>query len=434
MISRYTTTQMSRIWSDTNKLALWLRVELASVGAYEEIALMPKGTSAKLKAASETIDFERLKKRALEIEEETRHDVIAFLSALEEQIGEESRFIHFGLTSSDIVDTAFALQLREAGEQILWRLSEFRSALFNKAREHKDVLCLGRTHGQAAEVTTFGCKLLGFVAEVDRGIERLKVSILNISVGKMSGAVGNYANSNPQMEAIALAELGLACEKMATQVVCRDRHADFFATLAIIAGTVERLAVEMRLLAHAQIAEAFEPFAQGQKGSSAMPHKRNPILCENVTGLCRLIRGYAGMAFENQALWHERDISHSSVERVIAPDATHALDFAISRMTGVINGIEIDARQMQQHIDETKGAVFSGAILLALVNKGVLRQQAYGWVQSVAKKQKSDAISFEAALLGNLQINQHLDEDEVRELCDLTSHLRYVDEIFKRFA
>jgi adenylosuccinate lyase len=320
-----------------------------------------------------------------------------------------------------------------ARKQIEERLTLFRQTVYKKALEHKDVMCLGRTHGQAAEVTTFGCKLLSYVAQIDRSLAQLKVNTKTISVGKMSGAVGNYANSNPQMEEIALAMLGLEPEKVATQVVSRDRHSAFFATLAIIAGTLERLAIEIRLLAHGQIGEAFEPFGRGQRGSSAMPHKRNPILSENVTGLCRLVRGYAATAFENQALWHERDISHSSVERVIVPDATHALDFAILRMIAVIEGLEIDAKQMQQHIDETKGSVFSEAILLALVSKGVLRQEAYGWVQAATKSQKTDSISLEAALSSDQNIAKLLSGADIRELCDLRSHLKHVDTIFARF-
>jgi adenylosuccinate lyase len=433
VIPRYMTPQMSRIWSDANKLSLWFQVELASVWAYESLGTVPKGVSAKLESAGAQIDFDVLFKRALEIEESTKHDVIAFLTALEEKLGDESRHVHFGLTSSDIVDTAFAMQLVAAGKQIESRLTELRATLFNRAQQHKDLPCLGRTHGQAAEITTFGLKLLGFVAEADRGLERLKSASATIAVGKMSGAVGNYANSNPQMEALAMQRLGLGVETVATQVVCRDRHAEFFATLAIIAGTLERLAIEIRLLAHAQIKEAFEPFGSAQRGSSAMPHKRNPILTENITGLARLVRGYAGMAFENEALWHERDISHSSVERVIAPDATHALDFAIKRMNSVIAGLEVDEAKMRLHIDETKGAIFSEGVLLALVGKGVLRQEAYGWVQSAAKRQKAEGASFEDALCSEAKIAEHLSRAEVIKLCDLKTHLKYVDEMFARF-
>lgn len=434
MIPRYMTAEMSSIWTQTNKHSLWFQVESASVWAFESLGLIPKGTSAILEAAAEKIDFDILGQRALEIEEHTKHDVIAFLSALEEQVGDASRYVHFGLTSSDIVDTAFALQLLEAAKLIEIRLHEFRKTLYLKAIHHKDLWCLGRTHGQAAEVTTFGCKLLSFVAECDRNLVRLKNAQRNIAVGKMSGAVGNYANSNPMMEALALQRLGLEVETMATQVVSRDRHAEFFATLAVIAGSLERLAVEIRLLAHGQIGEAFEPFGGAQRGSSAMPHKRNPILSENVTGLCRLIRGYANMAFENQALWHERDISHSSVERVIAPDATLALDFAIVRMTGLVAGIEVNEDHMREHIDETKGAIFSESILLALVAKGVLRQEAYGWVQSAAKRQKAESIAFEAALALEHNITKLLTPAEISGLCDLRSHLKHIDTIFKRFT
>jgi len=432
VIPRYTTPEMNRIWSDSNKLSLWFQVELASVWAYESLGRVPAGVGTTLERAGSEIDFDALFKRALEIEESTKHDVIAFLTALEEKIGDASRYIHYGLTSSDIVDTAFALQLVAAGRQIEARLTQFRTALYQRALQHKGLACLGRTHGQAAELTTFGLKLLGYVTEVDRNLERLKSATKSVSVGKMSGAVGNYANSDPMMEEIAMKRLGLSVETVATQVVCRDRHAEFFTVLGIIAGSLERLAVEIRLLAHVHVKEAFEPFGSAQRGSSAMPHKRNPILTENITGLARLVRGYASMSLENQALWHERDISHSSVERVIAPDATQALDFAIKRMTLVITGLEVSEENMKKHVDETMGAMFSETILLLLVNKGVLRQEAYGWVQSAAKKQKAEGISFESALLANIDIAQFLSGDQIKQACDVGQHLKHVEAIFKR--
>lgn len=432
MIPRYTTSQMAKIWSDEARFADWLAIEFAALDVFEAQGLAPKGLGKELRAQAKGIDWPKFAARALEIEQTTRHDVIAFLTALEEVLGPGSRFLHLGMTSSDVVDTAFALALKKSGEQLLERMSELKAALREQAERHRHLVCLGRTHGQAAEPTTFGLKLLSYYAEMERGHRRLLLAIEEISHAKLSGAVGNYGNIAPDVEAKVMKALGLVPEAVSTQVVPRDRHAVFFGTLAVIAGGVERLAVEIRHLMRTEVAEAFEPFGAGQKGSSAMPHKKNPILTENVTGLARLVRNYAGAAYENQALWHERDISHSSVERVIAPDATTVLDFALTRMTQVVRGLEVDAEKMRSHIDATQGMLFSEGVLLALVKKGVLRQKAYEWVQRAALSARQGVGTFAANLKADADVAKHLSAEGVDEIFDEQHHLRHVDVIFAR--
>jgi adenylosuccinate lyase len=384
MIPRYTPPALARIWSDAHRLETWLRVEIAATAAWEALGRAPKGVAARLEKGAKGLDYEALHGRALEHERTTQHDVIAFLAACEEKLGDDARWLHFGMTSSDVVDTALALLLGEAGAEIAQALDGLLAALEKRALEHRKTPCLGRTHGQAAEPTTFGLKLLTFHAELQRGRDRLRVALEEVRSGKIAGAVGSYGNVPPEVEAHALGALGLRVEPVATQVVPRDRHAAFFCALAVIGASLERLAVEVRHLQHAQVKEAFEPFGAGQRGSSAMPHKKNPILSENVTGLARLLRGYAHAALEDVALWHERDISHSSVERVIGPDATSALCFALQRATRVVEGMVVDAARMKENLDAAGGALASGGVLLALVEKGVARQEAYGWVQRCA--------------------------------------------------
>ncbi len=432
MIPRYTSPEMAAIWSDEKQYFTWWQVELAAVQALERAGDVPKGVAAKLEADARGIDWSKLAVRAVEIELTTKHDVIAFLTALEEHLGKNSRFVHLGMTSSDVVDTAFALRLKEAGQQLQVRLAGLSKALFAQALTHQHTVCLGRTHGQAAEPTTFGLKLLSFAVEMRRNQERLESAIEEIAHGKLSGAVGNYGNIDPAIEKDVMEQLALVAEDVSTQIIPRDRHAVFFSTLAVIGGGVERLAVEIRHLMRSEVAEVFEPFGKGQKGSSAMPHKRNPILTENVTGLARLLRGYAGAALENQALWHERDISHSSVERVIAPDATTALDFALLRMTRVVEGLEVDAAKMLEHVQATDGLIFSEAVLLALVKKGVLRQEAYVWVQEAAMKARQGQGGFVATLKGHVEIGKHLAAHEIDEAVDVKQHLRHVDGIFAK--
>ncbi len=415
MIPRYCTSEMSAIWSDENRYRVWLEIELLQAGARG--VTMPDDVMAH-------VDWTLLRDRALIIEQTTHHDVIAFLMAVEEQLGQSARHLHFGMTSSDVVDTAFACLLQHAGKQLLARLSVLEQALLKKAQQYKYTPCLGRTHGQAAEPTSFGLKLLSFVAEFRRDKERLVGAISEIAFGKLSGAVGNYGNSDPGVEAEVLQQLGLQVEPVSTQIVPRDRHSMFFSTLAVIGGGLERLAVEIRHLMRSEVAEAFEPFGTGQRGSSAMPHKKNPILSENVTGLARLLRGYAASALENQALWHERDISHSSVERVIAPDATQVLDFALARMVRVVEGLVVDEAAMQKHIDIAGDRIYSESVLLALVNKGMQRSDAYKIVQQAALAGRG--------LQSDTELAKHFTGTELADLMSAKHHLRHVDAIFER--
>jgi adenylosuccinate lyase len=428
MIPRYSTPEMTALWSDASRARAWLKVEIACVAAWEARAIVPSGTAERLQQQADVVDLSLLSARALEIEQTTQHDVIAFLSACEELLGPDARFLHYGMTSSDVVDSAFALLLVEAAGLLESGVLALRDALVARAIEHKRTPCLGRTHGQAAEPTTFGLKLLGFVAELDRALARLSNARAEIAFGKLSGAVGNYGNIPPDVEARTLSALGLSVEPVATQVVPRDRHAVFFNTLAVIGGCIERLAVEVRHLQRHEVKEAFEPFGKGQRGSSAMPHKKNPILSENLTGLCRLLRSYAGAALEDIALWHERDISHSSVERIIAPDATTALHFALKRAERIVKGLVVDENAMKRHLDAAGDVVFSGGVLLALVERGASRHEAYSWVQ--------------AAALGGAGMKERLQQDErikavvdvavLDRLFSLENQLQHVDTIFDR--
>lgn len=432
MIPRYTTSEMAEIWSDANRFKVWFDVEIAACEAWEKAGRLPDGVSQRLKDRAKAIDWAQLAVRVTEIEEVTRHDVIAFLSALEEVLGEESRHIHFGMTSSDVVDSSFAALLVQAGRQLECRLAGVFEKMREQANAHRHTICLGRTHGQAAEPTTWGLKLLTYVSELNRNRLRLSQAIDEIAVGKLSGAVGNFGNIDPAIEEHVMMKMGLKPESISTQIVPRDRHAMFFSALAVIAGTIERFSVEIRHLMRTEVGEAFEPFGKGQRGSSAMPHKKNPILTENLTGLCRLIRNYAGAAFENQALWHERDISHSSVERVIGPDATIGLDFALQRMMRVVEGMTVDEKAMRKHLDATGGLVHSESVLLALVEKGVLRQEAYGWVQAAAMDARSGSGSFLENLQKHPEISTRVTPDRLASLFDPEHHLRHADTLFAR--
>jgi adenylosuccinate lyase len=423
---------MGLIWSDHHRYATWLEVELAACQAWENRGVIPAGVTARLREKSKSIDWEKFSGRVDEIEKTTRHDVIAFLSALEESLGEESRFVHLGMTSSDVVDTAFALLLVEAGEQLHNRLEDLFEVLVKRALEHRRTLCLGRTHGQAAEPTTFGLKLLTYVSEADRARKRLATAIKEVAHAKLSGAVGNFGNIEPGIEADVMKALRLYPEPISTQVVPRDRHAMFFSTLAVIGGLVERLAVEIRHLQRTEVSEAYEPFGKGQKGSSAMPHKKNPILTENVTGLARLLRGYAMTALENQPLWHERDISHSSAERLIGPDATTGLDFALKRVIRVMDGLVVDENNMQENLKKAGDIVYSGGVLIALCERGVLRQEAYGWVQRAAMKARENLGSFKKNLEVDDDVKSHLSPAELDQLFTPEHHLRHVDQLFER--
>jgi len=436
MIPRYTNAELAAIWSDGARFSTWFEVELAVTAAWEHEGKVPPGVAARLAERGRAIDWNAFAARVDAIEAVTRHDVIAFLTALEEQLGEETRHVHYGMTSSDVVDTAFALHLVRAGRAVVARGLALVDALARRAEEERATLCVGRTHGQAAEPTTFGLKLLSLHAEIARGVARVASAVDEVRHGKISGAVGNFGNIPPSVEARALAALALVPEPLATQVVPRDRHAAFFSALAILAGSVERLAVEVRHLQRTEVGEASEPFGSGQKGSSAMPHKKNPILTENLTGLCRLVRGYAGMSLENQALWHERDISHSSVERMIAPDATTTMDFALSRAIRVVDGLVVDRARMHAHLEETGGLVYSEGVLLALVDSGLLRQDAYVLVQRAAMKARAPGatVSFQRALADDGEITARVPAATIDALFEPTHHLRHVDAIFSRVA
>ncbi len=423
MIERYTRPAMGRLWSDESRLGRWLEVELALVDALAERGEVPADAARKLRAGAR-IDPARM----LAIEAEVKHDMIAFVSAVAETVGDEGRWLHLGLTSSDVVDTAFALQLRDAADQLLQGLDGLRAAVRRQAERHRDTVMIGRTHGIHAEPITFGLKCASWYAELGRDRRRLAAAREAIAYGKLSGAVGTFANNDPSVEAAVCARLGLRPEPIATQVVPRDRHAELFTSLAVLAGTCERIAVEIRHLQRTEVGEAAEPFSAGQKGSSAMPHKRNPILAENLTGLARLVRGYAVAALEDMALWHERDISHSSVERVIGPDATIVVDFMLARLTSVVDGLEVRPEAMRANLERMGGAIFSEQVLLALVRRGVARDQAYRWVQRHALA----GGDLRARLREDADVSRHLPPSELDSLFDMRHHLRHISALFSR--
>ncbi len=423
MIERYTRPAMAAVWTDETRLGHWLAVELALVDVLAERGEVPVDAARRLRASAR-VDVRRMQ----EIEAEVKHDVIAFVSSVAETVGDEGRFLHLGLTSSDVVDTAFALQLRDAADLLLTELDHLRVAVKAQALRHKRTPMIGRTHGIHAEPITFGLKCASWYAELGRDRRRLAAARDEVRHGKLSGAVGTFANNDPSVEAAVLGRLGLVPEPIATQVVPRDRHAVFFTTLAVVAGTCERMALEIRHLQRTEVGEAAEPFGKSQKGSSAMPHKRNPILTENVCGIARLVRGYAMAALESIALWHERDISHSSVERVIAPDATIALDFAIARLTGVVADLDVRPEAMAANLARLGGAIFSEQVLLALVRKGVARDQAYRWIQRHALA----GGDLQARLRDDADVRRHLDGDELASLFDIAHHLRHIDALFAR--
>lgn len=379
MIPRFTRKEMADIWEPENRFRLWLEVELAACEAQAELGVIPLDAPAKIRAKA-NFDVARID----EIEREVKHDVIAFLTSVAEFVGPESRFVHVGMTSSDVIDTAFALQLRQASDIIIVSLDRLLAALKKRSDEHRDTICIGRSHGIHAEPTTFGMKLAGHYAAFLRAKKRMIAAKEEISSCAISGAVGTFATIDPRVEEYVAKKLGLKSETVSTQVIPRDRHAVFFATLGVIASSIENLATEIRHLQRSEVREAEEFFSAGQKGSSAMPHKRNPVLTENLTGLARLIRSSVIPAMENVALWHERDISHSSVERVIAPDATMLTDFALNRMAGVIENLLVYPDRMKQNLESLKGLVFSQAVLLALTETGMSREEAYKVVQNNA--------------------------------------------------
>jgi len=427
MIERYTRKEMGDIWSIENKFRKWLEVEIAVCEAWAELGKIPKDALEEIK---EKADFDL--KRIDEIEATVKHDVIAFLTAVAEKVGPSSRYIHMGLTSSDVVDTAMALQIKQAGELILKDLNEFKELLREKAFQHKNTICMGRSHGVHAEPTSFGLRFALWYEETKRNIERLKQATKRISIGKISGAVGTFSNIPPEIEEIALKKLGLKPEPVATQVVQRDRHAEFLSTLALIAGMVEKIAVEIRHLQRTEVLEAEEPFTKGQKGSSAMPHKRNPVGCENLSGLSRLVRSNAFASFENIALWHDRDISHSSVERIIIPDNCILVDYMLNRLYGIIKDLVVYPERMLKNMELSYGLYNSQRVLLALVEKGLTREEAYKITQSNAMRSWQEGIPFMNLLLKDEEVRKYLTEDEIKSIFDLNYYTRNLDYIYER--
>lgn len=428
MIERYSRPEMKRVWSEENKFDKWLQVEIAVCEAWAEIGVIPKEVIPKIKAA--TYKLERIS----EILKVTHHDMTAFLQAVSESIGEESRFIHLGLTSSDIMDTALNLQLKEATKLLADDITRLIAVLEDRAIEHKTTLMIGRTHGVHAEPMTFGLKLALWAQEMKRNYGRLMEAEKMISVGKISGAVGTYATVPPEVEEIACAKLGLAPAPISNQIVQRDRHAHFVTTLAIIAGSLEKFATEIRSLQRTEVLEAEEPFAPGQTGSSAMPHKRNPELCERICGLARLVRGYALTSLENIALWHERDISHSSTERIILPDSCLVVDYILSIFTSIMYGLQVYPENMRRNLELTQGLVFSQRVLLALIDKGLSRQQAYQIVQRNAMKAWKERTSFLGLLKADAEVMACLPANELEALFDYSYFVKHVDTIFRRLG
>ncbi|MDR2054787.1 MAG: adenylosuccinate lyase [Desulfovibrio sp.] len=427
MIERYTRAEMGRIWTLENRYRAWLTVELAVCEAWREMGRIP-GEAMDVIRGRADIDVVRI----LEIEESARHDVIAFLTSLEEKIGPEARYIHLGCTSSDIVDTANALLLQQAGELIQKDARALLEELETLARRHKGVLCMGRTHGIHAEPTSFGLKIAGFYAEFARHLKRFAAAAENMRVGKISGAVGTYAFLSPELEAKALARLNLKADEHSTQIIQRDRHAQFFSTLAVMAGGIERLCTELRHLQRTEVLEAEEGFSEGQKGSSAMPHKRNPISAENICGISRLIRSNALAAMENQALWHERDISHSSVERVIMPDSAILADYALTRLAELLRGLVVNPGRMRENMEKSFGLCFSQRLLTALVDTGLPRQKAYEAVQRLAMQSWEERRSFPELARADPGIRAHLSNVELEDLFDMAYYLRHEDVIYAR--
>ena len=427
MIPRYSRPEMARIWEPEAKFRIWLKIETYAAEAMAELGQVPKDAVKAIKARG-NFDVARID----EIEQEVKHDVIAFLTSVAEHVGPEARFLHAGLTSSDVLDTCFNVQLVEATDILIADVDALLTALKARALEHKNTITVGRSHGVHAEPTTFGLKLAVAYAEFARAKERLERAREEVRTCAISGAVGTFAHVDPRVEAYVAKKLGLEVEPISTQVIPRDRHALYFATLAVVASSVERLATEIRHLQRTEVLEAEEFFSEGQKGSSAMPHKRNPVLSENLTGLARLVRGYAAPALEDVALWHERDISHSSVERVIGPDATIALDFALARLASIIKNLVVYPERMRANLDRLGGLVHSQRVLLALTAAGVPREEAYRLVQRNAMKVWNEGGDFLALLLGDRDVRKALSEDQLRAQFDLGYHTKHVDTIFER--
>ena len=427
MIPRYTHPEMGRIWSDERRYQTWLLVEIAAAEAMAAAGIVPADAARDIRDRGR-VDVQRID----EIERTTQHDVIAFTTAVAEHVGPSARWLHFGLTSSDVIDTAQALQMREACDLILTSLDQLAQAIRRRALEHRHTPMIGRTHGVHAEPMTFGLKLALWHAEIARDIERVQRARAVVSVGKLSGAVGTFAHLPPAIEADVCRRLGLEAAPVSSQVIQRDRHAELLAALAITAASLEKCALEIRGLQKTEIGEVEEPFAQGQKGSSAMPHKRNPIGCEQIVGLARLLRANSHAALENVALWHERDISHSSVERVILPDSFIALDHMLRRFTRIVSGMVVNVERMRENLGRSRGVVFSGTVLLELARKGLSRERAYELVQRNAMRSFTEQLDFKALLMADPDVMRELTADEIARAFDLEDQFRHVDQVFDR--
>lgn len=429
MIERYTREEMGQIWSDENRYRAWLEVELLACEAWSELGVIPKEDVKKLR---ENASFDI--KRILEIEEETKHDVVAFTRAVSETLGDEKKWVHYGLTSTDVVDTALSYLIKQANEIIRNDIVNFIDILANKAKEHKYTIMMGRTHGVHAEPTTFGLKLALWYEEMKRNLKRFDEASEAIAYGKLSGAVGTYANIDPFIEKYVCEKLGLKPAPISTQTLQRDRHAQYMATLALIATSIEKMAVEIRGLQKSETREVEEFFAKGQKGSSAMPHKRNPIGSENMTGMARVIRGFMMTAYENVPLWHERDISHSSAERIIIPDATIALNYMLNRFSKIVDNLVVYEENMKKNMDRTFGLIYSQRVLLALIDKGFAREKAYDTVQPLAMQAWEEQVSFPDLVKQHEEIKVTLTKEELEDCFDPKYHLKNVDYIFNRLG
>jgi len=427
MIERYSRKELKNIWADENRYKIWLEIELAAAEAMEKYKIIPKGVVKKVKSRAR-INVARI----LKIEESVKHDVIAFLTSITEKVGKEARFLHKGMTSSDVLDTCFNIQLKQSGKILLDDIEILLTSIKKQAIKHKKTLCIGRSHGIHAEPITFGLKMLTFYQEFLRNKKRLKDSIEEISTCAISGAVGTFANIDPRVESFVAKKIRLKIEPISTQIIPRDRHAQYFSTLGIIASSIERFATEIRHLQRTEVLEVEEFFGKKQKGSSAMPHKKNPILSENLTGLARMVRSSVIPALENVALWHERDISHSAVERNIGPDATSTLDFALTRLNGVVKNLNIYPKNMLKNLNLTNGLFFSQRVLIELTSVGFTREEAYSLVQKHAMHSWNKGTSFFENLLNDPKINKKLPVNKLEKLFDFSYHTKRIDVIFKR--
>lgn len=429
MIERYTRPEMGAIWTEQNKYQAWLEVEILACEAWAEIGDIPKEDVAKIRENA-SFDVNRI----LEIEQETRHDVVAFTRAVSETLGEERKWVHYGLTSTDVVDTALSYLIKQANDILRKDIVNFIDIIAAKAKEHKYTVMMGRTHGVHAEPTTFGLKLGLWYEEMKRNLERFEAAAKVIETGKMSGAVGTYANIDPRVEQYVCDKLGLTASPISTQTLQRDRHAQYLSVLALIATSIEKFATEIRGLQKSETREVEEAFAKGQKGSSAMPHKRNPIGSENMVGMSRLMRGYMVTAYENVALWHERDISHSSAERVILPDATITLNYMLNRFGNIVKNLTVFPENMKRNMDRTFGLIYSQRILLALIDKGLVREEAYDTVQPLAMQAWDEQVQFRTLVDASEKITSYLTKEELDECFDYNYHLQHVDMIFERLG